>query len=151
MYSCTLWSTYTFIRTCEKFCHRRLSALTSGPKWWSVSGYLGQKEVSFQKPGNPVIVLKQTKNSSSGCMLYYVCKKHLPRKIVLLRVPFLGSAYYDYTCWGMWSIIQKNYLVVLKMVAIRQQSIVLVPTNYSLKNASFRLHPSEVHVRITRL
>ena len=133
------------------FCHRRLSALTSGPKWWSVFGYLRRKEVSIRKPGNSVIVLEQTKNSSSGCMLYYICKKYPPRKIVPLRVPFLGSAYYNYMCRGVLSVIQKNCLAVLKMVAIRQQSVVLVPTNYSLKNASFRLHPSEVHVRITRL
>ena len=133
------------------FRHRRLSALTSGPKWWSVSGYLRQKEVFIPKPGNPVIVLEETKKSSSGCVLYYVCKKHLPRKIVPLRVPFLGSAYYDYTCRGVWSVIRKNCLAVVEVVAIRQQSVVLVPANYFLKNASFRLHPSEVHVRITRL
>src|SRR5215216_6132275 len=122
----------------------RLSAVTSGPKWWSASGYLRRKEVSIRKPGNPVIVLEQMKNSSSGCMLYYICKKHLPRKIVPLRVPFLGSAYYNYTCRGVLFVIRKNCLAVLRMVAISQQSV--VPTNYSLKNTSFRLHSSEVHV-----
>src|SRR5215216_134317 len=129
----------------------RLSAVTSGPKWWSASGYLRRKEMSIQKPGNPIIVLEQTKNLSSECMLYYICKKHLPRKIVPLRVPFLGSAYYNYTCRGVLSIVRKkNFSQCFKTVAVWQQSVGVVLTNYSLKNASFRLHPSEVHVRMTR-
>jgi hypothetical protein len=61
-----------------------------------------------QKPGNPVIVLEQTKNCSSGCMLYYIWKKHLPRKIVPLRVPFLGLAGSNYACRGFGPLYGKT-------------------------------------------
>ena len=50
----------------------------------------------------------------------------------------LGYACIRSTCSQFHSFFQK-------------QSVVYVPTNYSLKNASFRLHPSEVQVQINRL
>ena len=75
-------------------------------------------------------------------MLYYIiiCKKHLPERIVPLRVPFPGCACIQCACpnsdwktlrvsniWGsQWSECGNTFNL---------------PTEYSLKNASFLLHP----------
>ena len=89
-----------------KSCHRRILALTSEPKkWWSVSGYFLKRSIYYvRKLGNPVIVLKQTRSFSSGCMLCYICKKNSFVKgsfpwtgILQLRMLWCWSGYNNVT------------------------------------------------------
>ena len=73
-------------------------------------------------------------------MLYYMdSKKHLPGRIVPLRVPFPG-----YTCINVHvrtATRDAGYKYLGVCILISKKIILCLPTEYSLKNASFRLHP----------
>ena len=93
---------------------------------------------------------------ASYVILHCDCKKHLPERIVLLRVPFPGCA-----CGNV------HVRTVIEKIAVYSisggsyfnecKNIFSSPTEYSLKNASFRLHlvwgthPDDPAVTITEV
>ena len=119
-----------------------LFASTSGPQGaecfripaqWYIPGYVW-------KPGVGVIVAWTDKlYPASYVILHCNCKKHLPGRIVPLRVPFHG-----YACPNVHVRNAKReagYKHLGAYIAISKNVILCSPTEYSLKNASFRLHP----------
>ena len=71
-------------------------------------------------------------------MLYYmVSKKHLPGRIVPLGVPFPGR--HALKC--MSALREKSRKSIWGQINKQEKSSFSSPTEYSLKNASFRLHP----------
>ena len=82
-------------------------------------------------------MLEQT--STQLAMLYYMdSKKHLPGRIVPLRVPFPG-----YACINVHVRTAKRDAGYKHLGACMKINKIHIfsPTEYSLKNASFRLHP----------
>ena len=94
------------------------------------------------KPGVGVIVAWTNKlYPASYVILHCDCKKHLLERIVPLRVPFPGCA-----CVNLHvrTGIEKSIVVYVTSGGSqwsKGKNVFNSPTEYSLKNASFRLHP----------
>ena len=104
------------------------------PEWQNRPGYAWKRGIWV------IIAWTDKLYPASYVILHVDCKKHLPGRIVPSRVAFPGC-----TCVNVHvrTVIEKiaAYVTSGGSYCNKWKNIFSPPTEYSLKNASFRLHP----------